>query len=278
MIKALQDVQWMKDHYLKFITDLPSKITFVVSGSHLEGEGEHKIFQLAKRFRCRNLLVHSVDNDVYIIAFIRRHQFETIEITKDAKSFFSVTTFLNDYLKYDVQKLIYASFLFGSDFIPEFITLTPSKAISIHKLLMQIESSDMVSVLHCLVKELTDNGKIRFKRDPENILNLTPFWITCLWMLDYYKRDQDFPQKFIENRFFFMSERNSVLNFLNDYKVARYCYAEAWNQYQTIATTQHVKKSKYEVYTPEALQRIDSFLIDNVDHSHLAKITWTRFS
>lgn len=267
----LNDCQWMKFNFFSFVENLPEHIIFYISGSNKDGEGEHKLFNIAKQYNCQHVLVYSVDNDVFIISFIRRHQFKSIQITKDGKKFFHVSSFLNDYLKYDVEKLIYASFLFGNDFIPEYISLTPKNATVIHEILHNINSTDIVEILRQLIIQLHEIKKINFKFI-KRVQLMIPFWINCIWILDYYEKE-NFPQKFIENHYYFMSDRDKLLSFLCNYKSSKYCYDEAKEQYRNIDQCS-MKIGKYEVFNSDTLQKIQPFLIERDIIPYMTKIIW----
>jgi hypothetical protein len=220
-----------------YMIDFPANVDFVLSGSEVSGEGEHKLFHLAKHCRCRNPLVVSVDNDVFVIALVRRRQFETIQVAKgitrhELKNVYDLTDV-------GVSGHVFASacFLFGNDFVPDVVTIEPANVSTLVSVLRVLNPSHTLpEVVYVMVQRLAAGKKIKFSEvDYFEDTLMVEFWKNCLWVLDYYST-LNFPQKYMTNAFYDKFDRNQFLTACLDLDTLTSTYARAVEEYSSLRT------------------------------------------
>lgn len=242
-------------HHMK----IPSKLEFIILGSDTKGEGEHKLFSLGAYLKCRKPVIASIDNDVFIIALSQLSKFDSIQIYKSKNNIFNINRVVSQFLSYDKQYCIFASLLFGNDFIPPIINLTDKNCPIIHEALKECNNCEMPTVFHTVLNQLKKASKIRFAVPPqieESIL--LEFWKNCFWVLDYYK-NYTFPQKFMENNLFDIFNKNHIISALLDEEYSQKCYRKAYSIYKKLNFKSLNLNPKEVVFTNEQLKLYDRF-------------------
>lgn len=241
------------------MTDIPSDLQFIICGSVTKGEGEHKLFYLGQYHNCRKPLVVSVDNDIYIIALSQLRNFDSIQIYKNFEIIQNINIFVSHFLTYNLQLCIYASLLFGNDFIPPVIILTESNCSVIHDALKMCKKEDMPHIFYIILHELVKNSKIRYKVPPQIEENMiTEFWKNCFWVLDYYEK-YNFPQKYMDNILFNVFDKNHIVTALLDQEYSENSYKKALSKYKKIKTVVPTIAPKHIIFTEEQLKVFNKF-------------------
>lgn len=225
-------------------------LTIILAGCNVPGEGEHKIFHLAESLpACRNPVVISVDQDVFILAFLRLRNYDTLQIYRYNR-FYRVTR-LEPLLPYPLKRFIDVSFLFGNDFIPVLVGISLNNLHQIHSALtFEEEREDVPGVLATFLQGM--KGRIRFDTvEFVDRLLVVSFWMTYLWILDYYTR-RHFPQQFLENRVYDAFDRNQLLTALTDEELSRSAFLEARETYGDMLT-QPIPHAEQHIFTDQDL-------------------------
>lgn len=214
----------------------------VFSGSNVPGEGEHKIFHIAEALNCKRPVVVSVDQDVFVLAISRLDRYDSIQVFR-YEQFYNVTKLAQEHLPYPVDHLKVISFLFGNDFCPVVVGISPANAAKIHFCISQLQedaeeqeekSEEYASLVSRFLKSM--EHQIRFTETPHVDYELVvAFWLTFLWVLDYYTQ-RDFPQKHMLNKVFDAFHRNQLLTALVDPEYSSKALREARSRYETTVT------------------------------------------
>lgn len=235
-------------------------VKIILCGCNVSGEGEHKIFQVAEVLRssCRKPIIVSVDQDVFVLAFLRLDRYDALQIYRYGK-FYRVNALVRE-LPYPLRRLIDVSFLFGNDFIPVLVGILPSNIATLHRALTYDEEDeaaaaaeegdDVVATLATFLRNMKPHIQFTAVEFVDRKL-LVCFWMTYLWILDYY-RQRHFPQQFLENRLYDAFDRNQLLTGLEDPTYSRERYREARKSYEHMMT-QPVPHAERHVFTDEAL-------------------------
>lgn len=273
LVQALKTSAFM--NHFSLSAQYPDRWSWIVSGCDIPGEGEHKLFHLAEALHCRNPLVVSVDNDVYVIAFLRLQRYATFQIAK-SKQFYNLSEFVRR-LPYSVECLVYATFLFGNDFLPPLVTISANNFTKIHNVLSTLDHRTIPDVVFSFLEGM--RNELRFDTvsyvDRTLVVN---FWITCLWILDYYQ-NRHFPQKNMSNPVYDSFDRNMLLTALLDYDFALDTFREAQRQYEEEGTPfQTVQPSAEQVFGADALAKIASYLRETTDKAVCNVIEFAKTS
>lgn len=255
---------------------IPSKLEFNIMGSNTKGEGEHKLFFLGSYLNCRKPVIVSVDNDVFIIALSQFSKFDSIQIYKSKKDFLNVNRVVSNILSYDKQYCIFASLLFGNDFIPPIIHLTENNCPLIHEALKENHHCEMPTVFYTILNKLKTASKIKFKKMSQiNESIILEFWKNCFWVLDYYKKYK-FPQKFMENHLFDIFNKDHIVSALLDEQYSQKCFNKAQSIYKKLNLKCINLNPKDVVFTNEQLEKYRRFFpeIKNTQETYY-KITIT---
>lgn len=214
---------------------IPSEMQFVVSNSETPGEAEHRIFWFASLYHCRRPLVVSVDNDVFIIALSQFSKFDTIQIYKSAKITWNVNVFESDYMPCSKECFVYASFLFGNDFIPAIIDLTERNSPVIHEALHMCEKQDdMPHIFFTILQHLIAKSKLKYET-PLQIEDkiIKEFWKNILWVLDFYEK-YTFEQMFMHNLLFDIFDKHQIIAVLLDLAYSEETFNKACLEYKSL--------------------------------------------
>lgn len=258
---SLQVQQFIVDQFKHYEFPKIQRLRILICGCNVPGEGEHKMFQVAEKIPgCERPIVVSVDQDVFVLAFMRVDRYDAIQVFRYER-YYHVTRLVKKKLLYPISRLVTATFLFGNDFIPPLVTISPINAPFIHKSLdfesLEKNSSSFSSLsdsetLNISEKELCDESnnpaavlahciqklkaKLRFERaayvDPQMVVH---FWITTLWCRDYYTK-REFPQKYLENPIYDAFDRNQLLTGLSDVHFSTCQWLQAKDLYEATVT------------------------------------------
>lgn len=233
-------------------------LTIVLAGCNVPGEGEHKIFQLAESLPgCRRPVVVSVDQDVFVLGFLRLRHYDTLQIYRYGR-FYHLTR-LAPLLRYPLRRFLDVSTLFGNDFVPALVGITPANLSRIHSALEEGEGEDPPGVLAAFLRGM--RGRLRFETaERVDRLLVVCFWMTHLWILDYYTRRR-FPQQFLENRVYEAFDRGQLLTALADEGLSRSAYLEARETYGDMVT-QPIPHAERHIFTdPDLLEGLRSYWV-----------------
>lgn len=232
--------------------------TFVLAGCNVPGEGEHKIFHLAETLPgCRHPIVLSVDQDVFILAFLRLTRYESLQIYR-YKHFYHMTR-LATLLPYPLKRFVDVSFLFGNDFIPVLIGISPNNIALLHEAMTFDHEGDTPAVLATVLQALKSHIRFQSVEFIDRLL-IVCFWITHFWILDYYTR-RHFPQQFLENRVYEAFDRNQLLTALMDETYSRSAYQEANETYRDMKT-QPIPHAENHIFTdPDLVTALKAYWI-----------------
>lgn len=231
---ALKLQNYFKERLKQYKPPNIREFRVVISGCNVPGEGEHKLFQMAEAMACRNPLVASEDQDVFVLALLRLTRYESIQIYRYGK-YYPVTDMAKEGFPYPVKQLETCSFLFGNDFIPPIVSISFMNAPIIHQCLHFEEDDDEPEVLARFLQ--TMNKHLRWEKVTHLDSDLVDsFWITFLWLQDYYTQSH-FPQKYIHNTVYDRFDRNMLLTALSMPEISRKCYERAKTIYGKTRTS-----------------------------------------
>ena len=236
--------------------EISTRLEFIILGSDTKGEGEHKLFFMGSHLKCRKPVIVSIDNDVFIIALSQLSKFNSIQIYKASNKILNINQFTSQCQK---EYYIYASLLFGNDFIPPVVSLTESNCPIIHEALKTCTKLYTPHIFRIILQKLTDERKIRYEMPPQIEETIVlEFWKNCFWVLDYYEK-YNFPQKFAENYLFDIFERNHVIVALLDKEYSEKTYKKAHSRYLNLKSSPLQEDSKSVVFTDEQLKQYERF-------------------
>ncbi|GBN19738.1 hypothetical protein AVEN_261810-1 [Araneus ventricosus] len=249
----------------------------VVSGCNMPGEGEHKLFQIAEslqssqRVRCRNPLIVSQDQDVFVLALMRLSRYETLQIFRYGR-YYPVTKLIREWLPYPVERLETCSFLFGNDFIPAVVGITLQNVCAIHQCLTleenpsppssyssedagsdselddeSVPDTHPVSIMARFVERMNKHLRFHVLAHLDGTL-VEAFWLVYFWLGDYYTRSE-FPQKYMDNPIYDAFDRNQLLTALTSLPFSLRCYERARDKYENVtrdpATAEEAEKAVF---------------------------------
>lgn len=249
MALAVQDYfkQRIKEYQLLTIQQLK----VIISGCNVPGEGEHKLFHIAEVYNCQNPIVVSEDQDVFVIGLMRMKRYQSLQVYRYEK-FYPLHTLMEQWAPYSPRQLEVCSFLFGNDFIPPLVGITPSNASTIHHALSEGEDEETPPhmIAHFL-KRIEPSLRFQMVTCIDASL-VDAFWITFLWLKDYYTR-HSFPQKYIENTLFDQFDRNALLSALTLPEYSTTSFKRATTLYgQTVTTPTNVDQAIQSVFQYDA--------------------------
>ncbi|GFS81004.1 XRN_N domain-containing protein [Nephila pilipes] len=284
-IIALKIQKYLVERLKRYQFKKIEQLKVVVSGCNVPGEGEHKLFHIAEALhpdQCRHPLVVSEDQDVFVLSFMRLHRYDTLQIYRYGK-YYPVTRLVQEWLPYPLNHLEICSFLFGNDFIPALVTISPNNYPTINQCLaLEDFSQDSDS----LTEEEEDDEKktlpathpvsimARFIQNMSSCLRyqspthlnaalVESFWITFLWLQDYYTCTS-FPQKYLENPVYDQFDRNQLLTALSTPRYSWACYQRAETIYQQI------------IRNPSTSEQAEQAVFMHEDVVNLLKVYWTK--
>lgn len=216
-----------------------SQLDVVLCGCQVAGEGEHKLFHVAEALsqKCRRPIIVSVDQDVFVLAFKRIKRYDALQIYRYGK-FYNVNQFLHHSLPYESARLLTVSNLFGNDFIPPLVGITPINAPTLHAKLSPDENDDEeddeAHVIANFICNLENN--VRFERTPHvDRAMIEGYWMTHLWINDYYT-SRNFKQKYLENPIFDSFDRNQLLTGLSNASYSSQVLQDVRKKYENLVT------------------------------------------
>ena len=251
---------------------LPPTLFFILDGSQNPGEGEHKLFYTAEEKGFQNLLVVSVDNDVFFIALARWPRVQSVHVLKYSE-FKPSSIYPLKNLSVRPEIVFYAGFLFGNDFIPEIVKLTPTNVTVLKEIIESIDPySSIPGLLYHIVQRLRERRKIRYTSvDDVSDRILIEFWKNCLWMRDYYQK-QDFPQKYMRNVFYDMFDRNRILSGFENVRDMEDTFRDAQQEYHALRPTS--QPSPDHVFTKEQLNVLQPYILKPSTKTQVDTFTW----
>lgn len=237
----------------------------IVCGCNVPGEGEHKIFHVAEHLKnCRNPIVASIDQDVFILAFLRLDRYQTLQIYR-YNQFYDINSFVSKQLCYPIQRLIIVSFLFGNDFIPPLIPISSNNASFIHNSLLLVDEDDNPpTVLSTFIKNMRDHIRFTLVEFMDKNLMIC-FWTTYFWIMDYYTL-RNFPQQFLENEVYDSFDRNQLLTGLIDKKFSKEMFQIARQKYDGLKT-RPIPNAEQHVFidSDDLVKELKSYWIESKD-------------
>lgn len=249
-----------------------SQCRVIVSGSEHWGEGEHKLFQIAQKVTCHHPLVVSVDQDVFILALLRLHHFETIQIHR-YDDFYSLSRWVREHLSYPLNRFITVSILFGNDFIPPLLEISQSNTAKIHEMLaMDTPLEDPPVILATFL----DHMRPHMRWTPVECVDLIKeFWLTYLWILDYYTH-REFLQLYMQNTLYDRFDRNQLLTGLIDEAYSTERYREALSEYQRLRTEAVADSASFVFMNETFLKRLEPYWIKPESASTCSMLLLTK--
>jgi hypothetical protein len=242
-------------------SDATDGLNVALCGCDVLGEGEHKMFQVAEVMKCRNPIILSVDQDVFVLAFLRLDRYDTIQIYR-YKEFYRVTHMARSEMQYPLKLLVTVSSLFGNDFVPPLLEISDANVSVVNYRLSELDTDgdDPSATLSHFLNDMSP--KLRYTVashvDRELIIN---FWLTYIWIFDYYVK-RHFPQLYMENKVFDAFDRNQLLTALMDEEYSRELYREAKARYDKM-TTQPISDAERHVFgDSEILDKLKPYWIN----------------
>lgn len=259
---TLQIENFILNCFKKYIVFCKKNIKVIVCGCQVFGEGEHKIFHIAEKKNCRNPIIVSVDHDVFILALLRIHKYDSLQIYR-YKTFYNIA-----HLSKSLHStFIPVSILFGNDFVPPIISITPINASVIYKNL-EFEADDDPAIL----AQFLNSHTLKYSKNSFVNPNLTlSFWMTYLWILDYYTL-RDFPQLYMENTLFDLYDRNQLLTALVNEDYSRQMFKKAQQKYKKLKTN-YVQHSERFIFTDSSiLQRLKPYWVTELTSAYACTV------
>lgn len=233
----------VEDYLLTRLKEFNYTMKVVLCGCEVTGEGEHKIFHIAEYLPgCENPIIVSIDQDVFILAYLRLSRYKTIQIYR-YKKFYHVNSL-------PMKKLFIASFLFGNDFIPTVVGISPTNDSKIHEALAFDQNEDPPVIIATFLNNFKKHLRFTQVEFVDRLL-IVCFWMTYFWILDYYTLRQ-FPQLYLQNRLYDAFDRNQLLTGLMDKDYSKDVYQEAKQSYEDMIT-QPIPHSERHVFIDEPL-------------------------
>ena len=268
-IISLAVQNYFREKLKKHLNTSPfDKISHVyLSGCNVPGEGEHKIFHMAEKLSLRQPIVISIDQDVFILALLRMQYYETLQIYR-YKRFYPISDIYQKW--FFPVRLEVCSFLFGNDFIPSLISITPTNASTIYRFLNTEEEDEQhpVVVLAHFIQKMKPH--LRYKQVTHiDTLLVDCFWVTFFWLKDYYTKSH-FPQKYITNPVYRLFDRNQLLTALSEPDMD--CYERALQTYHDLqAESTTPQQARYAVFQDDQiLHRLKSYWVSPSDAKCIA--------
>lgn len=250
-----------------------AKISSVyISGCNVPGEGEHKIFHMAEKLALRHPIVASIDQDVFVLALLRMQRYNTLQIYRYNR-FYPVIDIYRRY--FCATSLEVCSFLFGNDFIPPLVSISPTNANTIYRFLEHEGEQHPVPILANFIRNMTPHLRYQPVTHVDTLL-VECFWITFFWLRDYYTT-WDFPQKYINNLVYRHFDRNQLLTALSEPDMA--CYERALDTYNTLNDTCTTpQQARYAVFKNDRiLDQLKSYWVSPSDEKCIVlRVSRTR--
>lgn len=246
--------------HLQFLKNTPEHIRFLISGADSEGEGEHKLFHIATHYNCKNPIIVSEDNDVFIISCIHYADFDSIQIKKKKHVYYNLNDIMSNYLQYNANVLVNASFLFGNDFIPPIVYISENNPAVIHDAMYHCDDTYLPNILYTILSMISKHmiySQVAYV-DESVILE---YWKNCLWILDYYKY-KNFPQKFMKNILYTSFDRNMVITALLNRDYSIQTFEKAKSEYGNLITIPASEKPFQKVFSKDQLPVIERFFLN----------------
>jgi hypothetical protein len=244
------------------------ELRFVVCGCNVPGEGEHKIFHAAEALGdVRRPVVVSVDQDVFVIALLRRLRYDSVQIFR-YKQFYNLSEDALIESNYPWDRFSVASFLFGNDFAPNVVTITENNRSAVYDALVRSSPPDdeeekPPEIMARFLTEMTPH--LRFKRvDHVDRSLLVHFWVVYLWMMDYYTC-KHFTQKNLENPYYDRFDRNQMITGLCDVEFSSEAYREARETYTRIEPRECANHASAVFIDPEVRDKLERFWSSSSD-------------
>ncbi|GBN13125.1 hypothetical protein AVEN_257704-1 [Araneus ventricosus] len=222
-IIALEVQKFFVRRLKKFRFQNIQELVVIISGCNVPGEGEHKLFHIAEKMQsdpssvsCRNPLIVSQDQDVFIIALMRLSRYETLQIFSPALVGITPNNScaINQCLELQEHSSSAVSSCCSDDTLSEEEEYEES-----------LLSTHPVSIIARFIERMSKN--LRFQKMAHLDSSLVEsFWIVFFWLKDYYTQSE-FPQKYIENPIYDTFDRNQLLTALTSPQFPFRCYERA---------------------------------------------------